>query len=101
MACFPNEPYGPQTDNTMRHDDIPEDELDDFRQTLEEYGYQEQDSCLEAKINPATTAGIHPVTGQATVKNIKTGVERTYRTGHRTAWVVEFAADLEKNVFAG
>jgi len=37
--------------------------------------------------------------GTVTIKLRKTGVERTYETGHASTWVVQFASDLDAGAF--
>ena len=38
---------------------------------------------------------ISPVTGSITIKNKKTGVAKTYRTGHVSGWVMEAIGDIK------
>ena len=41
---------------------------------------------------------ISPYGGTITIKNKKSGAERTYPTGHGSSWVADFSADLEAGV---
>lgn len=41
---------------------------------------------------------ISPYGGTITIKNKRSGAERTYTTGHGSSWVADFSADLEARV---
>jgi hypothetical protein len=41
---------------------------------------------------------ISPYRGSITIKNKKTGAERTYATGHAANWVADVSADLKSGV---
>ncbi len=74
-------------------------ELEDFNASLQKYGYTQDDFELSEIENPIKAGGIQPITGQVTIKNKISGVERTYKAGEQTAWVIEFDNDLRRKIF--
>lgn len=38
---------------------------------------------------------ISPIVGGITIRNKKTGVERTYQTGHTSTWIMSVIADIK------
>lgn len=73
---------------------IDKSELEDFKTILRKHGYPEEDFGLTWK-RDASPARPSPETGSVTVRNKRTGVERTYGDGYLAKWVVEFEQDLK------
>jgi hypothetical protein len=73
---------------------VTQSELDDFHQAIrkQQRGVDEFE-LIEAR-HPALTKELYTVSGSVTVKAKLSGRERTYLTGHGTAWVTEFYDDL-------
>jgi len=74
-------------------------ELEDFKAALQKYGYAEEDFELSEIENPIEAGKIQSITGEVTIKNKKSGIERTYKAGEQTAWVIELEDDLKRKVF--
>jgi hypothetical protein len=75
-------------------------EIEDFKKTLEKYGYSEVDFKIEGNIAPSPGAGIiYPLMGEVVVTHIPSGTTRSYKAGHDTTWPIEFANDLQSGVF--
>jgi hypothetical protein len=71
----------------------------DFYSIIASNGHTEDEFEIFEKEDPFPRQGIGPITGRVTVRNTKTGVERTYRAGHGTAWIVDFEKDLRSGLF--
>lgn len=76
-------------------------EKQDFYNIIERGGNAKEDFEIVEEDDSYPTHGVGPITRVAKIRNTNTGVERTYRTGHLTAWVVEFERDLKAGVFLG
>lgn len=75
-------------------------EMEDFNRILAQHGCTKDDFELTGHEDPLPASGeVAPVTGHPTVKHRESGVERTYKAGHGTAWVVEFENDLNAKAF--
>jgi hypothetical protein len=74
-------------------------ELEDFKASLQNYGYTEDDFALAEIEDPIEAGKIQSITGQVKIKSNKSGIEKTYIAGDQTAWVIEFDNDLRKKVF--
>jgi hypothetical protein len=72
-------------------------ELDDFEQELRREGrsIEEFDVSATPQRLADQSGGISAYSGTVTVRNRTTGTERTYRTGHGSRWLAEFADDLK------
>ena len=67
------------------------DEIEDFESTIKSHGRNREDYELIEKPDPISEF----IIGRVTVKNKKSGVTKTYRAGHGSAWVIAFEKDLE------
>ena len=75
-------------------------EMEDFNRILAQHAYTKDDFELTGQEDPHPAGGgVAPITGHVTVKHRESGVERTYKAGHGTAWVVEFENDLRAKAF--
>ncbi len=75
-------------------------EMEDFNRILAGHGYTKDDFELTDQEDPGPASGeTAPRTGHVTVKHRESGVERTYKAGYGTAWVVEFENDLKAKAF--
>jgi len=74
---------------------------EDFDSAIERAGLPKDEFEISEKEDPFPAQSIVPITGTVTVRNKRTGVERTYKAGHATAWVVEFEKDLHMGLFTG
>ena len=77
---------------------ITEDELKDFDSILKKNGKSRDDYELKEESDPRPNTDIYPITGKLNIKNKETGQLGTYKTGHRTSWVVQFEEDLNKGL---
>jgi len=73
----------------------------DFRNFLRQLGYKETDFQIAAERDDPVPAGgaMYAENGTITIRYMVTGIERIYRTGIGTHWVVDFARDLEQGKF--
>jgi len=76
-------------------------EMEDFQNILREHAYTNHNFQLSSRVDdrPSSSGELAPLTGHVTVKYLETGVERTYKAGHGTAWVAEFEKDLRGKAF--
>jgi len=74
-------------------------EFEDYKAILRKHGYSEEDFELSEIENSTEVWGIQPVTGKVIITNIKSGIEKTYKAGHESQWVIDFEDDLKSNVF--
>lgn len=72
-------------------------EVDDFKNELRRCGrsIDEFDVSATPQSLADQSGGISAYSGTVTVRNRKTGTERTYRTGHASRWLAEFTDDLK------
>jgi hypothetical protein len=72
-------------------------EVEDFNGELSRRGRLPHE--FEISATPQRLAdesgAVSALRGTVTIRNRKSGAERTYQTGHTSAWVVEFSDDLE------
>ena len=73
-------------------------EREDFESAIDRAGYDKHDLEISEE-NAFPAQGIGVITGTVTIRNKRTGVERMYKAGHATAWVVEFETDLQTGLF--
>jgi hypothetical protein len=82
---------------------IPKSEAEDFEAELRRHKRSEDEFEIVATPQKpfSQQAGIiSPYGGAITIKNKKSGAERTYPTGgFGSSWVADFCADLETGVF--
>ena len=74
-------------------------EDEDFKSAIRQAGYSESDFEIVETEDDYPSGAIVPITGSVTVTFVKTGVKRTYDSGHGTAWVVAFEKDLRAGLF--
>jgi len=74
-------------------------EKEDFNSALKRAGHAPEDFEISQKEDPLPAQGVGPITGKVTVRNRKTGAERTYPAGYGTAWVVDFEGELRAGTF--
>ncbi len=74
-------------------------EKEDFDSVLTKYGYTSDDFSLSPREDPYPAEGIGALTGEVIVRSSKSSIDRTYATGHGTAWVVAFEEDLRTGGF--
>lgn len=74
-------------------------EREDFEQAIRAKGFELDDFELIEKRDPPGGGEIHAITGTVTIKRKSSGIERSYRAGHRSAWPAEFRDDLNNGVF--
>ena len=70
------------------------DEMEDFRAALSENGYSEKDFKLTELPDRVPPGVIDPLSGTAIVRFKKTGIEREYRIGRFSHWIVDFEEDI-------
>jgi hypothetical protein len=78
---------------------IEREEMELYRTTLREHGYQEEGFDLSERSDPLPCAWIMAISGEAVIKCIKTGITRYYRAGEGLRWPTEFYNDLNDGVF--
>ncbi|MCX8012418.1 MAG: hypothetical protein N3A64_04630, partial [Desulfobacterota bacterium] len=71
------------------------EEIEAYREILQEYGYPEEYFDLSERSDPLPCAWIMAMSGEVVIKCIKTGVTRYYRAGEGLNWVAEFYNDLK------
>lgn len=54
---------------------------------------------FKERVESLSGPGIQPLVGTVTVLDRSTGKSRSYRTGHGTSWVVDFARDIDVGLF--
>lgn len=79
----------------MMHDD----ELEDAKDAIRGQNLNPDDFEFSHRDTSQGGSGIFAVTGEVTIRNKKTGIEKVYATGHDTAWPVEFGDDLKAGAF--
>jgi hypothetical protein len=80
-------------------DNIHPSEAEDFVNEIKRRRRSLDEFEVTATPQQLTGPGISPYRGTITIRNRKSGSERTYATGHGSMWVVEFIRDLEAGVF--
>jgi hypothetical protein len=75
-------------------------ETDDFYSELRRHGRSVHEFGISATPRQLDdqSGAISADRGTVTVRNRKSGAERTYETGHASKWVVEFSDDLKGGV---
>ena len=73
----------------------------DFRNFLRQLGYKETDFEIAAEREDPVPAGaaMYAENGTIIIRCVATGIERIYRTGIGTHWVVDFVQDFEQGKF--
>ncbi len=75
-------------------------EIEDFESIVLANGYDVTDFKLTERRNePPSLNGIYSLTGYVDITNTQTEKFKTYSTGDRSAWPVEFESDLENGYF--
>jgi hypothetical protein len=75
-------------------------DIEDFHAEIRKFGQDPADfEISETVIHPPTDCAPFHETGTATVRNTKSGVERTYPIGHLATFPADFAQDLFNGVF--
>jgi hypothetical protein len=90
-----------QLEARMTIANIHKSEAEDFEAELRRHKRSEDEFEIVAtpQMPYSQQAGvISPYGGTITIKNKKSGAERTYPTGSGSSWVVDFSADLEARV---
>lgn len=72
-------------------------EADDFFKELRRLGRSVHEFGVAATPQKLAdeSGGVSATYGTVTIRNLKSGAERTYQTGHASKWVVEFSDDLK------
>lgn len=79
---------------------ISDSEFEDYIKILKQYKYSENDFELSEKDETQHKANsIYPLMTKTTIKNKKTGKQKTYLSGHTTNWLFEFEKDIKNNFF--
>lgn len=78
---------------------IMQSEMKDFERALSDWGYDIDDFEIIENENPTPAQGVGFLTGTVTVRNKKTGIERTYKAGNHTNWAFHCAEHLRAGVF--
>lgn len=73
---------------------VEKSELEDFCQVIRKHRRNVDEFELFETPDPPLSKELDAVKGSVTIKSKLSGRARTYRTGHGTAWVVEFDGDL-------
>ncbi len=73
---------------------ITDSEMDDFDAAILQAGFDVEDFRVVDLEDLPTAKEQHPNTGTVTVHRISTGHAITYRAGHGSTWVADFAADF-------
>jgi hypothetical protein len=75
-------------------------ETDDFYSELRRHGRSVHEFGISATPRQLDdqSGAISADRGTVTIRNRKSGAERTYDTGHASTWVVEFSDDLKSGV---
>jgi hypothetical protein len=75
-------------------------EVEDFEAALKEHGRRVEEFDLSAMPSELDSLpGISALRGSVMIQHRKTGVQKTYNTGHGTSWVVDFSDDLRAGFF--
>jgi hypothetical protein len=80
---------------------IHESEAEDFETELRHHKRSEDEFEIVAtqqKLFSQQAGVVSPYGGTITIKNRKSGAERTYPTGYGSSWVADFSADLRTGV---
>ena len=72
---------------------------EDFRTAVKQAGYSENDFEVSETEDDFPSGERVSITGTVFVTFKKTGISRTFQSGNRTAWVVDFEKDLRAEVF--
>jgi len=81
---------------------VHESEAEDFEAELRRHKRSKDEFEIVAtdqKLFSQQAGVISPFGGTITIKDKKSGAERTYPTGYGSSWVADFCADLETGVF--
>jgi hypothetical protein len=79
---------------------IHESERKDFKDIVEDNKYTLNDfELIEVADKFPSDGHIYPITGKVTIKNKKSGKEKTYATGHGSVWLDDFDKDLKNKYF--
>ena len=74
-------------------------EWEDLDHTLAKYKRNRDEFDFAEIESRPLSAGIEPRLGTLTITLSDTGEAKTYKTGHGSAWVVEFDDDLKAGLF--
>ena len=80
---------------------VHESEAEDFEAELRRHKRSKDEFDIVAtqkKLFSQQAGVISPYGGTITIKNKKSGAERTYHTGYGSSWVADFSADLRTGV---
>lgn len=80
-------------------DNVLPSEAEDFVNEVKRHRRLLEEFDVTATPQQLTGPGISPYRGTITIRNRKSGAERTYSTGHGSIWVAEFVRDLEAGVY--
>lgn len=78
---------------------ITHQELSDFAAALERSGWSEQDFELQEDVFSPQKAEVEGALGEVGVRCLLSQGVQVYRLGDGSAWVEEFAADLQRGRF--
>jgi hypothetical protein len=78
---------------------IAPDEKADFVAVLQRHRLAESDFAIQETDMTEAVDEVYPLHGYVTIIRHSTLKEKGYRTGHGTAWTVEFDKDLTRGAF--
>jgi hypothetical protein len=81
-------------------ENIHRSEVEDFRTELRRHGrsVEEFDVSATPQSLADQSGAIRSIHGEVTIRNRKSGEQRTYDTGHATNWVARFGEDLKAGI---
>ncbi len=74
-------------------------EREDYEQAIRDRRLEPSDFEVTESSQLTAGEGVRPELGTVTVKRKSTGAKRQYKSGHGTAWAVEFTNDLKNGHF--
>ena len=74
-------------------------EVDDFRRSIADLGFDAIDFDLSETDTTQPTNSIFSIAGVAHVVRISIGATQSYPAGHGSAWPASFEIDLRRGVF--
>jgi hypothetical protein len=78
---------------------ITQTEWDDLNHAVAKYKRKVEEFDFDERESRAVSKGIYPLLGALTITLSDTGEAKTYKTGHGSAWLVEFDDDLKVGLF--
>ena len=75
------------------------DELEDFRDAAVRAGYRVENFRILTQDTTKPDSEIFPISGNVKIDHLPTGKTLTFKSGHQTSWVGDFAQAAEKRSF--